>query len=228
MRLYEAKQILNKNGFICEVSFRNNTDMDDIYAIIEAHGWNQDAVAKNIIEHYKNFVKPIKSEKFYTTNFYKKPKENDWFNFDAEKCIKGIIRDGKYTADLVLKNFYFYPAIKDNDKNSKRRTKLVIDDDVYQEICMKLSAALARACEKYSESNKFFYIYKSYDSIWMDEPYMFACMDIEFKENVSDDIDKNTLVTELEKLINDIVMDKDLNKAEYDAVSYALDVEKEI
>jgi hypothetical protein len=62
----------------------------------------------------------------------------------------------------------------------------------------------------------------------MDEPYMFAGMDIEFKENVSDDIDKNTLVTELEKLINDIVMDKDLNKAEYDAVSYALDVEKEL
>ncbi|MBO7526307.1 MAG: hypothetical protein J6T74_00240, partial [Clostridia bacterium] len=67
----------------------------------------------------------------------------------------------------------------------------------------------------------------SFDGIWMDEPYMFASMDIQFKEDVSD-IDKNTLVTELEKLINDIVMDKDLNKAEYDAVSYALDVEKEL
>lgn len=229
MRLDEAKQILNINGFLCEDSFRNNTDMDDIYAIIEAHGWNPDTVAKNIIEHYKNANKPIKSEKFYKTNFYKNPKKDDWFNFDAEECIDELISTGEYyNIDLGLKNFYFYPAIKNNDKNSKRKTKLVIDDDVYQEICMKLSTALARTCEKYSESNKFFYISKDFDGIWMDEPYMFAGMDIEFKEDVSDNIDKNTLVTELEKLINDIVMDKDLNKAEYDAVSYALDAEKEI
>ena len=226
MRLNEAKQILNTNGFICEDAFRNNTDMDDIYAIIEAHGWNPDAVAKKIIEHYKNY---IKSEKFYKTNFYKNPKENEWFNFDAEECIDELISTGEYyNIDLGLYNFFFYPAIKNNDKNSKRRTKLVIDDDVFNEMCNKLDAALARACEKYSESNKFFYISKDTDGIWMDEPYMFAGMDIEFKENVSDDIDKNTLVTELEKLINDIVMDKDLNKAEYDAVSYALDVEKEL
>ena len=226
MKLDEAKQILNTNGFICEDAFRNNTDMDDIYAIIEAHGWNPDAVAKKIIEHYKNY---IKSEKFYKTNFYKNPKENEWFNFDAEECIDELISTGEYyNIDLGLYNFFFYPAIKNNDKNSKRRTKLVIDDDVFNEMCNKLDAALARACEKYSESNKFFYISKDTDGIWMDEPYMFAGMDIEFKENVSDDIDKNTLVTELEKLINDIVMDKDLNKAEYDAVSYALDVEKEL
>lgn len=226
MKLDEAKQILNTNGFICEDAFRNNTDMDDIYAIIEAHGWNPDAVAKKIIEHYKNY---IKSEKFYKTNFYKNPKENEWFNFDAEECIDELISTGEYyNIDLGLYNFFFYPAIKNNDKNSKRRTKLVIDDDVFNKMCNKLDAALARACEKYSESNKFFYISKDFDGIWMDEPYMFAGMDIEFKENVSDDIDKNTLVTELEKLINDIVMDKDLNKAEYDAVSYALDVEKEL
>lgn len=226
MKLDEAKQILNTNGFICEDAFRNNTDMDDIYAIIEAHGWNPDAVAKKIIEHYKNY---IKSEKFYKTNFYKNPKENEWFNFDAEECIDELISTGEYyNIDLGLYNFFFYPAIKNNDKNSKRRTKLVIDDDVFNEMCNKLDAALARACEKYSESNKFFYISKDSDGIWMDEPYMFAGMDIEFKENVSDDIDKNTLVTELDKLINDIVMDKDLNKAEYDAVSYALDVEKEL
>ena len=75
MELKEARQILNTNGFICEDAFRNNTDMDDIYAIIEAHGWNPDTVAKNIIEHYKNFLKPIKSEKFYTTNFYKNLKK---------------------------------------------------------------------------------------------------------------------------------------------------------
>ena len=226
MKLDEAKQILNTNGFICEDAFRNNTDMDDIYAIIEAHGWNPDAVAKKIIEHYKNY---IKSEKFYKTNFYKNPKENEWFNFDAEECIDELISTGEYyNIDLGLYNFFFYPAIKNNDKNSKRRTKLVIDDDVFNKMCNKLDAALARACEKYSESNKFFYISKDFDGIWMDEPYMFAGMDIEFKENVSDDIDKNTLVTELEKLINDIVMDKDLNKAEYDAVSYALEVEKEL
>jgi hypothetical protein len=226
MKLDEAKQILNTNGFICEDAFRNNTDMDDIYAIIEAHGWNPDTVAKKIIEHYKNY---IKSEKFYKTNFYKNPKENEWFNFDAEECIDELISTGEYyNIDLGLYNFFFYPAIKNNDKNSKRRTKLVIDDDVYNEMCNKLDAALARACEKYSESNKFFYISKDTDGIWMDEPYMFAGMDIEFKENVSDDIDKNTLVTELEKLINDIVMDKNLNKAEYDAVSYALDIEKEL
>ena len=226
MKLDEAKQILNTNGFICEDAFRNNTDMDDIYAIIEAHGWNPDAVAKKIIEHYKNY---IKSEKFYKTNFYKNPKENEWFNFDSEECIDELISTGEYyNIDLGLYNFFFYPAIKNNDKNSKRRTKLVIDDDVFNEMCNKLDAALARACEKYSESNKFFYISKDTDGIWMDEPYMFAGMDIEFKENVSDDIDKNTLVTELDKLINDIVMDKDLNKAEYDAVSYALDVEKEL
>ena len=77
MKLFEAKQILNINGFICEDSFRNNTDMDDIYAIIEAHGWNPDIVAKKIIEHYKNSIKPIKAEKFYVTNFYKNPKKGD-------------------------------------------------------------------------------------------------------------------------------------------------------
>lgn len=228
MRLDEAKHILNTNGFICEDAFRNNTDMDDIYAIIEAHGWNPDAVAKNIIEHYKNFVKPIKSEKFYTTNFYKKPKKGDWLNsFDAEECIKEIISDGKYTADLGLYNFCFYPAIEDNDKNSMYRTKLVIDEDVYNGICDKLNDVFTKTCEKVSDTSKHFNISKSYDGIWFDAPYMFAYMDIEFKKDVSG-IDKNTLVTELENLINDIVMDKDLNKAEYDAVSYALEVEKEL
>ncbi len=227
MRLDEAKHILNTNGFICEDAFRNNTDMDDIYAIIEAHGWNPDAVAKKILEHYKNFVKPIKSEKFYTTNFYKKPKKGDWWNFDTEECIDEIISAGEYTADLGLYNFCFYPAIKDNDKNSKYSTKLVMDEDVYNEICDKLNDVFTKTCEKVSNTSKLFNISKSYDGIWADVPYMFAYMDIKFKKDVSG-IDKNTLVTELEKLINDIVMDKDLNKAEYDAVSYALDVEKEL
>ena len=227
MRLDEAKQILNINGFLCEDSFRNNTDMDDIYAIIEAHGWNPDAVAKKIIEHYKNFIKPIKSENFYVTNFYKKPKKGDWFNFDAEECIDEIISAGEYTADLGFYNFCFFPAIEDNDKNSKYRTKLVIDDDVYNEICDKLNDVFTRTCEKVSDSSKLFNISKSYDGIWIDVPYMFAYMDIKFKKDVSD-IDKKTLVTELEKLINDIVMDKDLNKAEYDAVSFALDIEEEV
>lgn len=227
MKLFEAKQILNINGFICEDSFRNNTDMDDIYAIIEAHGWNPDIVAKKIIEHYKNFNKPIKSEKFSVTNFYKNPKKGDWFNFDPKECIDGIISDGEYNIDLGLYNFYFYPAIKNTDKNSKRKTKLVIDDDVYNEICNKLDAAFARTCVKVSDSSNLFYITRAFDGIWMDEPYMFANMNVGFKEDVSD-IDKNTLVTELEKLINEIVMDKELNKAEYDAVSYALEVEKKI
>lgn len=229
MRLDEAKQILNINGFLCEDAFRNNTDMDDIYAIIEAHGWNPDAVAKNIIEHYKNFLKPIKSEKFYATNYYKKPKKDDWLNnFDTEECINEIISNGKYTADLGLYNFYFDPSIEDTDKNSMYRTKLVMDEDVYNEICDKLNDVFTKTCEKVSDTSKIYNISKSYDGIWADSPYMFAYMDIKFKENVSDDIDKNTLVTELEKLINDIVMDKDLNKAEYDAVSYALEAEKEI
>ena len=227
MKLEEAKQLLKSNGFICEDAFRNNTDMDDIYAIIEAHGWNPDAVAKKIIEHYKNSIKPIKSNKFYTTNFYKSPKKGDWFNFDVAECIDEIISDGETNIDLGLYNFCFYPAIKNNDKNSNYRTKLVIDDDVYNEMCNKLDAALAKTCEKVSNSSKFFYIHKSFDGLWMDEPYMFASMEIQFKEEVSD-IDKNTLVTELEKLINEIVMDKDLNQAEYDAVSFALEVEKEL
>ena len=227
MKLNEAKQILNINGFICEDSFRNNTDMDDIYAIIEAHGWNPDAVAKQIIEHYKNFAKPIKSEKFYITNFYKNPKKGDWFNFDAKECIEEIISDGESNINLGLYNFCFYPAIENKDKNSYHRTKLVIDDGVYNEMCNKLDAALAKTCVKVSENSKLFYITKSFDGLWMDDPYMFASMDVQFKEDVSD-IDKNTFVTELEKLINEIVMDKDLNKAEYDAVSFSLEVEKEI
>ena len=226
MKLKEAKQILNTNGFICEDAFRNNTDMDDIYAIIEAHGWNPDTVAKNIIEHYKNFLKPIKSEKFYTTNFYKKPKKDDWLNnFDSEECIKEIISTGKYTADLILYNFFFCPSIKDTDKNSMYRTKLVMDEDVYDKMCDKLNDVFAETCKKVSASSKLFNISKSYGGIWTDDPYMFAHIDIKFKKDVSG-IDKNTLITELEKLINDIVMDKDLNKAEYDAVSYALEIEK--
>lgn len=228
MRLEEAKNYLNSKGFICEDSFRNNTDMDDIYAIIEAHGWNPDAVAKKIIEHYKNAIKPIKSEKFYVTNFYKNPKKGDWDNsFDPKVCIDEIISTGEYTADIGLYNFCFYPAIKNNDKNSNYRNKLVIDDDVYNEMCNKLDAALARTCQKISDSSNLFYITKAFDGIWFDDPYMFACMNIGFKEGVSVK-DKNILITELEKLINAIVMDKDLNKAEYDAVSYALEVEKEI
>ena len=227
MNLNEAKKILNTNGFICEDAFRNNTDMNDIYAIIDAHDWSPYTVAKEIIEHYKNFLKPIKSEKFYTINFYKKPKKGDWFNFDAKECIDELISTGEYTADLGLYNFCFLPAIKDNDKNSKYKTKLVIDDYVYNEICDKLDAVFAKTCEKVSDTSKLFNISKSYDGIWVDVPYMFADMDIKFKKDVSD-IDKNTLITELEKLINDIVMDKDLNKAEYDAVSYVLEIEKEL
>jgi len=227
MRLDEAKQILNTNGFICEDAFRNNTDMDDIYAIIEAHGWNPDTVAKKIIEHYKNFLKPIKSEKFYVTNFYKKPKNGDWFNLDTEECIDEIISNGKYTADLGLYNFCYFPAIEDTDKNSMYKTKLVIDEEVDNKICDKLNDVFTKTCEKVSNTSKIFDISKSYDGIWCDAPYMFAYMDIKFKKDVSN-IDKNTLITELEKLINDIVMDKDLNKAEYDAVSYALEVAKEL
>lgn len=227
MKLNEAKQILNINGFICEDAFRNNTDMDDIYAIIEAHGWNPDAVAKQIIEHYKNFAKPIKSEKFYITNFYKNPKKGDWFNFNAKECIEEIISDGESNINLGLYNFCFYPAVENNDKNSHYRTKLVIDKDVYYEMTNKLDAALARTCEKVSDSSKHFYIKTSFDRLWLDDPYMFASMDVQFKEDVSD-IDKNTLATELEKLMDEIVMDKDLNKAEYDAVSFALDIEKEL
>lgn len=227
MKLDEAKHILNTNGFICEDAFRNNTDMDDIYAIIEAHGWNPDTVAKKIIEHYKNFLKPIKSEKFYVTNFYKKPKNGDWFNLDTEECIDEIISNGKYTADLGLYNFCYFPAIEDTDKNSMYKTKLVIDEEVDNKICDKLNDVFTKTCEKVSNTSKIFDISKSYDGIWVDVPYMFAYMDIKFKKDVSN-IDKNTLITELEKLINDIVMDKDLNKAEYDAVSYALEIEKEL
>lgn len=227
MNLNEAKEILNTNGFICEDAFRNNTDINDIYAIIDAHDWRPDTVAKKIIEHYKNFVKPIKSEKFYENNFYKIPKKGDWFNFDAEECIDEIISTGEYTADLGLYNFFFYPAIEDTDKNRKYRTKLVMDEDVYNEMCDKLDAVFTRTCEKVSDTSNLFNISKSYDGIWSDLPYMFANMDIKFKKDVSD-IDKNTLITELEKLINDIVMDKDLNKAEYDAVSYVLEIEKEL
>lgn len=227
MRLNEAKHILNTNGFICEDAFRKNTDMDDIYAIIEAHGWNPDTVAKKIIEHYKNFLKPIKSEKFYVTNFYKKPKNGDWFNLDTEECIDEIISNGKYTADLGLYNFCYFPAIEDTDKNSMYKTKLVIDEEVDNKICDKLNDVFTKTCEKVSNTSKIFDISKSYDGIWVDVPYMFAYMDIKFKKDVSN-IDKNTLITELERLINDIVMDKDLNKAEYEAVSYALEVEKDL
>ena len=63
MDLNEAQEILNKNGYLLkEDAFRNNTDMNDIYAIIEAHGWSPELVAKNIIKHYNEELPKI--EKF--------------------------------------------------------------------------------------------------------------------------------------------------------------------
>ena len=78
-----------------------------------------------------------------------------------------------------------------------------MDEDVYDKMCDKLNAVFAETCKKVSASSKLFNISKSNDGIWVDDPYMFAYMDIEFKKDVSG-IDKNTLVTELEKLIKNI------------------------
>ena len=225
MLLDEAKQILNKNGYLLkEDAFRNNTDMNDIYAIIEAHGWNPDYVIKKIKEHYNGEVKSIKSniQKFYNKNFYKIPKKDDyWFNCNIESCIDELINENKTYISLGLLNFCFDPYIE--SKKSNYSKELAIEDDVYNKWCDKLDNALNDACKRISAKSEYFEFSKSDEGIWIDGDAVFAEFNVELKHNISN-VNKEILIKELEKIITD----KELNKVEYDAVSYALEAEQDL
>lgn len=229
MKLEEAKRFLNKYGYICEDAFRNNTGMDDIYAIIDAHSWSPDAVAKKIIDHYKNMVKSIKSTKFFVTNIYKKPTKDNWtlFNSNSSKCVDELIKyNDVIDIDIWLENFTFYPVLGTNTEN----TKPAIDSDIYYEWIDKLNASLQEACKKNSSKSEYFQIYSKFDnSLEYDITYsnMEISLNIKPKKDLSK-INKEKLIKEFDNLINEIVMDEDLNKTEYEAAAFALEVENEL
>lgn len=60
MKLDEAKKLLKKNGyFLKEDARRNNTDMSNIYSIIDVHDWSPKSVAEEIIKHYYEYLPKI-------------------------------------------------------------------------------------------------------------------------------------------------------------------------
>lgn len=53
MNLDEAKEILNNNGyFLKEDARRNNTDISDIFSLIDVHDWSPEWVSEKIMKHY--------------------------------------------------------------------------------------------------------------------------------------------------------------------------------
>ena len=53
MNLNEAKEILNNNGyFLKEDARRNNTDISDVFSLIDVHDWSPKSVAEEIMKHY--------------------------------------------------------------------------------------------------------------------------------------------------------------------------------
>ena len=80
MRLEEAKQILNSNGYLLkEDAFRNNTDMSDICAIIDAHGWSPKLVVQQLEDYYYNiYLKHGDIEKLITVDEINKDNYKDY------------------------------------------------------------------------------------------------------------------------------------------------------
>ena len=67
MKLDEAKKILKKNGyFLKEDARRNNTDISDIFSLIDVHDWSPEWVIKEIMKHY---YEPITVDKIDETNY---------------------------------------------------------------------------------------------------------------------------------------------------------------
>ena len=67
MNLNEAKEILNNNGyFLKEDARRNNTDMSDIFSLIDVHDWSPKSVAEEIMKHY---YEPITVDYIDDTNY---------------------------------------------------------------------------------------------------------------------------------------------------------------
>ena len=69
MNLNEAKRILNNNGyFLKEDARRNNTDISDIFSLIDVHDWSPKSVAEEIMKHY---YEPITVDYIDETNYKK-------------------------------------------------------------------------------------------------------------------------------------------------------------
>ena len=53
MNLREAQEVLKENGyFLKEDARRNNTDISDIYSLIDVHDWSPEWVTEQIMKHY--------------------------------------------------------------------------------------------------------------------------------------------------------------------------------
>lgn len=67
MNLNEAKRILNKNGyFLKEDARRNNTDISDIFSLIDVHDWSPKWITEQIMKHY---YEPITVDYIDKTNY---------------------------------------------------------------------------------------------------------------------------------------------------------------
>lgn len=67
MNLNEAKRILNNNGyFLKEDARRNNTDISDVFSLIDVHDWSPKSVAEEIMKHY---YEPITVDYIDDTNY---------------------------------------------------------------------------------------------------------------------------------------------------------------
>lgn len=93
MKLTEAKNILNNNGYLLkEDAVRNNTDMSDICAIIDAHSWSPKLVAQQLEDYYYNiYLKHADSENISTV---------DYINQDNYKKYIGKFVDVTENVDL--------------------------------------------------------------------------------------------------------------------------------
>ena len=67
MNLNEAKELLKKNGYLLkEDARRNNTDMSNIFSLIDVHDWSPKWVAEQIMKHY---YEPITVDQIDETNY---------------------------------------------------------------------------------------------------------------------------------------------------------------
>ena len=67
MNLNEAKELLKKNGyFLKEDARRNNTDISDIFSLIDVHDWSPKWVTEQIMKHY---YEPITVDYIDETNY---------------------------------------------------------------------------------------------------------------------------------------------------------------
>ena len=66
MNLNEAKRVLRNYGyFLKEDARRNNTDISDVFSLIDVHNWSPEWVTEEIMKHYEQITVDYIDEKNY-------------------------------------------------------------------------------------------------------------------------------------------------------------------